>query len=68
MARPRIAWDETAKELASVSEQLERVKRRAEDERESLEYALETTRAAAAVAASCHRTRGGGDETRARRR
>lgn len=63
-----LAHDETAAELESVSEQLERVKRRAEDERESLEYALETTRAAAAVAASCHRTRGGGDETRARRR
>jgi len=42
-----LAQDETAQELLSVSEQLERVKRRAADERESLERALETARAAA---------------------
>ena len=42
-----VAQDETAAELLSVSEQLERVKRRAADERESLERALETARAAA---------------------
>ena len=46
-----LAHDETAAELESVSEQLERVKRRAADERESLERALETARSAAAAAA-----------------
>ena len=44
-----LVQDETQKELAEVSEQLERVKRRANDERETLEKALEAARLAAAA-------------------